>query len=773
MSHESAIQKDRYRVFPGEPGRDVITPLKNGKPVTENLFVPQAPSPSLLPAVVEGQSNAKPTILSKYDKTAHLRFTLVSTLAQEWAKESGSKVKTIDRLLDLYNGGLLLPGILKELGPISRRTLYRFLETLTDKGIDGLAPQYGRSGRKPFTEITSAEKQFLVNHLLHPNRPKTSDAIRECKRYLGEHSGSSPATLRRYVNDFKKSNHDVWVLAREGEKAWNDKIAPYQNRDPMSLDVGQILVADGHKLNLNVLDPVTGKKKRATIVLFWDWKSTYPLGLSIAFSENTQCIWEALRNAILELGKTPSEVYIDNGKAFLAKIFTQKIVIEETEIPGILARLHIGLRRALRYHGQSKPIERFFGILNDRLERRLPSYVGNSIKDKPAYLLRNEPRARALHNDWTPAISDLLQIFFQWREEYIDEPLPKRRNLTARQIFEEGKGPGIDPKELCFLMMAAEVKTVRRNRLTFAGVDWDGDCLYGYRGKVTVRYSLSDLSKIYVFDPKDQFIGILAQASVADAVNDWQAAKRIITARRAFKRQTKKLTDLIREKSLLIEGRSPQGLLEYIRAEEAKKIEKKIISPFIDDPDPQLDILNEPKTDMAADHGSPLSCPWFKEDFETFEWYCTNDPRKFNIADLAWIDCYNESELYKECYMDESGRRLGYLLSKRPVLPENLEDKPLTHHKVTQDPAVEAQWVSIRETIFVDQTSRLTLPSQDKNLVSRDGWVRYGFYRGIEKRFPGTLAETDWTKVEEYEAENDWKLFYRGCSRLRTPLIAD
>ena len=58
-------------------------------------------------------------------------------------------------------------------------------------------------------------------------------------------------------------------------------------------------------------------------------------------------------------------------------------------------------------------------------------------------------------------------------------------------------------------MMKAEVKGVRRNRLTFEGFDWTGDCLYGLKRKVIVRYSLSDRRQIYVFDLKDQFLGVV------------------------------------------------------------------------------------------------------------------------------------------------------------------------------------------------------------------------------------------------------------------------
>jgi putative transposase len=671
---DAAASKKRYRVQRGEPGCQEITRIVNGEPAIENPPVVLASLSSSLPALIDLENEAKPVVLSRSDKIANYRFTLINTLNKEAAKESGPKVQVIDKFLALYKGGLLLPGVLKEIGPISRRTFYRFNEVLKDKGINGLAPQY-RNAKS--SAILPGERDFLLKFLLNQNQPKISDGIRECKRYLGEYSTTGPSALRRFINDFKTSYHDIWTLKRKSEKAWNDEDAPYQDRDPMLLNVGEVIVADGHKLNLNVIDPLTGKKKRAVLVLFWDWKSTYPLGWEIMFSENIQCIAVALRNALLTLGKIPGNIYIDNGRAFLAKIFTRKIRIEETEIPGMIARLGSQYRRATPYHGQSKPIERFFLIINDRLERRLPSYTGASINDKPAYLLRNEKLAKQLHDDWVPTVDDVFNIMLQWREEYIDEPRPRRQGLTARQIFDDGKGAGLDPKALCFLMMAVEVKSVRRSRFTFAGTDWEGPCLYGYKGNVLIRYSLSDLSKVYVFDPRDQFMGVVTQCGKADPIKDWQAAKRIVSERRKYKRDTKRLATFIQEKHFLIEGRSNPDLNEYIEAEEAKKPQNKIISPWLYeaiDNDSHPAPVEEGKIDTMADHGSPLSGPFYStlEDWY-YEWAIRQDPKDLSDADRKAMKEVENSAEYEKHLEDESFQRyLDRVKYKQISRPEEL-----------------------------------------------------------------------------------------------------
>ena len=618
------VSKNRYRINRGEAGCHLVTKLEGGEPVAENL-----------PVVLE---SSPPSLPSHQAEISYWRFDLLKALWKEISQNPQlKKRKIINQFLRGLNSGALLPDIFKKIKKISRPTLYRWIRDYKEGGIEALVPQY----RGPHaSEILPDEKDFLLKFLLNQNKPKISDGIRECKRYLGDSSISGSSRLRRLVNEFKTQHHDGWTLRREGEQAWNDKDAPYQDRDPMLLNVGDVIVADGHKLNLDVIDPLTGKKRRAVLVLFWDWKSTFPLGWEIAFSENIQCIASALRNALLTLGKIPGNIYIDNGKAFLAKIFTRKIRIEETEIPGMIDRLGSRYRRAMPYHGQSKPIERFFLIINDRLERRLPSYTGASINDKPAYLLRNEKLARELHDNWVPTVDDVFNIMLQWREEYIDEPRPRRQGLTARQIFDDGKGAGLDPKALCFLMMAVEVKRVSRSRFTFAGIDWEGPCIYGYKGKILIRYSLSDFSKIYVFDISDRYMGEVTQCGKADPIKDWQAAKRIVAERRNLKKHSKELA------AFLVEGRRNPDLHDYIDIAQVKKLENKH-SPFEDNSTQSAESTEHSEDQIESGR------PRWKYDYEKYDWLM--EQITLTPEDLKWIGEYRvSSSLYKHTVFDDA-----------------------------------------------------------------------------------------------------------------------
>jgi putative transposase len=92
-------------------------------------------------------------------------------------------------------------------------------------------------------------------------------------------------------------------------------------------------------------------------------------------------------------------------------------------------------------------------------------------------------------------------------------------------------------------MMAMEIRTVQRNGVTFMGWHWYDPALYGYRDKVIIRYSYSDLRQIYVFSPQGDFLcaatpveKVHPMGVESEAPKDWQDAKRITSEQRAAKK---------------------------------------------------------------------------------------------------------------------------------------------------------------------------------------------------------------------------------------------
>lgn len=495
-------------------------PYKNGSNRAKRFVVDKLPEDvrsdmakgdiSLLYREDDAVPVGSPELSDQQNRIALARADLVRAYINEKKRAKSKKQSVVQASEDFiagYNTGLLLPQVFKVLGEVAVKTVETWVRKFRKNNYDytALAPNWGN--RRGQRKVTPDEFNTALTFCLHPNRLRVSEAVRLTKialRRRGMDSPSSDATIRRAIHDWKSRNYDHWVFCREGEKALNDKVLPYLTRDTGMLCVGDVLVADGHTLNFEVLHPFTGKPCRMALVLWYDWASRYPAGWEIMPTENMQCIAAGLRRAILSMGKIPKAAYLDNGRAFKAKVFTSKdIDFEEAGFYGMFARLGIETVFAWPYHGQSKPVERFFGTFNE-LERLMPTYTGASISDKPARMMRNETLHARLHekrhNGFVPTIDQANQIIAAWVEEYARRPHRGLSGICPIDIWESGRGPGVDPEALVFLMMSMEIKTVHRNGITFMGRDYYDEALYGMRDRVMIRYDMEDLGQVHVFD---------------------------------------------------------------------------------------------------------------------------------------------------------------------------------------------------------------------------------------------------------------------------------
>lgn len=362
--------------------------------------------------------------------------------------------------------------------------------------------------------------------------------------------------------------NDKWILARDGEKALLDKVEPYIKRDASLLEVGDILVADGHKLAFQVINPFTGKPCRATLVGFLDWKSTALVGYEIMLEENTQCIASALRNVIINLDMIPKVVYQDNGRAFRAKYFTDDKGFTELGFQGLYSKLGIETVFARPYNVRAKVIERFFKEFQEGFEKLLPSYIGSSINKKPAYMLRNEKLHKLLHNNYNPTIEETIKMIDMWLSFKNSQPCPNAQDKTIAEVLSERKRQNIDINTLDDLMLATEVKTIQRNGIRFLNCDYFDERLYGFKSKVLIKYNLFDLTNIKVYTTKGQYLCTAKRitethpmAKILGNVKDFEDYKQKIVKQRQLRKKT------------------INSVKQYLSNEEVKFIEQKIDEP--------------------------------------------------------------------------------------------------------------------------------------------------------------------------------------------------
>jgi putative transposase len=447
-------------------------------------------------------------------QTALCRADLVRDFVsyRDAARSHGaSRTAAAQEYLVGYNEGLTLPQIQQALGRVSLSTVYGWEKMYRESGYNyaALAPNWGKH-LAGTCSVTDEEQALLLTLCLHQNKVKIGTAIRLAKHLLdrrGIPSPSHPETMRRFLDRYRKSNFDRWTLAREGEKALIDKVIPYLERDDTLLNVGDVLVGDGHRCNFTVINPFTGKACRPSLIGFFDWASRALVGWTIMMEENVQSIAAALRMAILVLGKCPKYVLLDNGKAFKARVFTDTVDLYECGVYGMFARLGIETCFAWPYNARSKPIERFFGTLSDTFERLMPSFCGSSIDDKPASMRRNEKFMQSIFGDRKPSIGEVTQYLHAWREFYLEMEHPTRKGQTRQQVFDAGRGPGVDMESLNYLMLSMEARNIGRNGIRFLGRNYWNENLYGLKDKAVIRYDFLNLSHIFVYDRDGGYLG--------------------------------------------------------------------------------------------------------------------------------------------------------------------------------------------------------------------------------------------------------------------------
>lgn len=474
---------------------------------TKQIAIPKDSNISVPFSIDDPPSLCQAQINNALTKADLLRLYIMALKKSAW----GKKAKVRKNFMRGYNSGIAYPELFSSLGKVHWKTIEGWKQVMHHSG-DTLKLADRRGFCKRGQSLTEDQENILLRCALHPNRPKISEVIRLARCVMDSKNimdGYSDATYRRWLTDWKSHNYHNWIFSRQGAKAWNDKCAYYIERDYSLINVGDILVADGHVLNFEIINPWTGKPKRMMLILWKDMKSNFPLGWEIMPTENTQAIASALRRAILRLGKYPKVAYLDNGKAFKARFF-KGVDFDQENFTGLFERLDIKTIFAWPYHGQSKTIERFFGSFAE-LERWCPAYSGTSIEKKPPRMMRGEKVHRRLYDKLSGGgcitLEQAHMAIAAWFDAYVQRPQKGHLDgLKPIDLFIEGKGDGVDPAELQYLMMSMEIRTIRRNGIRFLGQNYYDPALYGRKHQVTIRYDLQDKSAIYVFDGNGDFI---------------------------------------------------------------------------------------------------------------------------------------------------------------------------------------------------------------------------------------------------------------------------
>ena len=186
-------------------------------------------------------------------------------------------------------------------------------------------------------------------------------------------------------------------------------------------------------------------------------------------------------------------------------------------------------------------------------------------------------------------------------------------------------------------MMKTEIRTINRGEITFLGLHYRNDSLIDLREKVFIRYSLFDLTKVYVYSVKGEF---LCTAHQVEKVHPMANHLGTVKDMEEFKQQIQKQKRQFNKAKKEIMKYFPKEQVEVLEIESEEKI---------------IEIEKYEQKKMYREHKptereTQMNIPIFSSNYEKYEWLmqhgCTNQEQR------KWLADYIRSEEYINIYKE-------------------------------------------------------------------------------------------------------------------------
>ena len=469
---------------------------------------------------------------------------------------------------------------------VSRGTLFRWDSLFNADGIKGLADaRWSTSatdkatvgGAMPGPHAGDFDSYFnaLKSYWLRLSRPSKKSAWEAANQMAFEKGWPTKEyrTARHYLQQIPRA---VQIKFRDGRKAFEAKAAPSIERDYSTLHSNEMWVGDHHQFDVMVKHD--GKHVRPWLTAWEDMRSRKIVGWCIlAHDPNQNAVLSALKHGCLSHG-VPEGIYIDNGKDYDAYSLhgrtkqerrSVRVEVDGGRVRGILNHLGCKVIHAWPYHGQSKPIERFFGTVELQFGKTWPTYCGRNPENKPEDLPKKLARGAA------PTLDEFTEKFSEWLTKGYHasgHTGDAMNGHTPEEVYAaswNGAAKRTTSAEALELLLLRETQPVK---VTKNGVAW-GRLRYGQsapelfklQGKeVYLRVDPRDVTRVLVYSMDDQFICIAVSnrrvpanathKELSDAIKEGKQIQKIATQYHGIRPRLHQDTT-----ELMIDGRARQN----------------------------------------------------------------------------------------------------------------------------------------------------------------------------------------------------------------------
>ena len=370
----------------------------------------------------------------------------------------------------------------------SPRTLKRWLARYRAAGFAALADRI-RSDKNTSRWFERHHDARVFAAYLYLVERVSVTFVCEQLEYEAEMLGIDELPSRETVRVFLQQSISpaMKALARQGQRSYRERMAPYLKRGYTDIYANQVWVGDHGIQDVEIQNDVfeevpVGTPGRLRCSAFVDYRSRKAWA-TWAWEGSSRSIAATLVRGMLEVGP-PEHIYVDNGKDYKKVARGAQQGSEHSEIrddekapagwweqeyssierTGLLARLGISVTHCIPRHPQSKHVERFFRTLHERFDAAHHTYTSGSPFTRP-----DSTEAAMMHHRWLmrkgrvaesthPTASRFILGCLGWIDQYNNTPHSGEGmdGRTPNQVFEEERNPNQKPapetKDLALLM---------------------------------------------------------------------------------------------------------------------------------------------------------------------------------------------------------------------------------------------------------------------------------------------------------------------------------
>ncbi|MFC4804967.1 Mu transposase C-terminal domain-containing protein [Filifactor villosus] len=477
---------------------------------------------------------------------------------------------------------------------VTERTLYRKWERYKEFGVVGLADL--RGNRKK----TGAKIHDWVWHTfswwwLDENEPSVSFLYKLMQGWLEEHKPEllplpSEATFRRATQEIPLP---VVKYFRKGEKAFSDECETFIHRDYSKIFSNDVWSSDYHTMDIMVRDDETGEVFRPYFVSWFDIKSRKLLGFRLTRTATTDGVILCFRDCAMKWG-LPVSVYLDNGREFLSSSFggRGRRKTDERADYGttILERCGVSMTNAKVGNAKAKIVERFHKTMTNQFSKCFLTYVGKGPSFRP-----NRHNKVLKKEENIPLLSEMKRDLENFLEGFYNNTASEAEGmhgLTPNECYKNNlieKRTATAEQLRLLLTRSVRLQQFKRDGVFIKVGDekvyyYESDYVQALLGQqVYVRYDSDDLTKVYLYDEKERYIGECRRALKGgyEGADDVEAMKAVAAHNKKLRRDVQTYLNIkeLQDAPEVVEAM--RSVSESMRRKNVIDYDAKVIRPVM------------------------------------------------------------------------------------------------------------------------------------------------------------------------------------------------